>query len=228
MSHDLEVHELDARDGWNFNAEDVQSKRDLRDERTSGHLGRVQSSSGWTNGTDASNAAPMDFADTAVIYQCVADRRSSFDVLLWSVPATGFGAQAFLFTTALAGSTARSSRLISMGLSLLLTGMTLQLFTRQLQAEDADRRWLEDWEERHHLAPDDRSHGAIWTQYQSRLPDPARHFGFMTKASAYTFWAHGMVFFGVVALCVLLMAAIIPSEQYLENCGGNSGGGPGL
>lgn len=46
----------------------------------------------------------MDFADTAVIYQCVADRRSSFDVLLWSVPATGFGAQAFLFTTALAGS----------------------------------------------------------------------------------------------------------------------------
>lgn len=65
-----------------------------------------------------------------------------------SVPATGFGAQAFLFTSALAGSvsrsayfapeahfplhrdSARSSRLIAMGLSILLSVMTLQLFTR--------------------------------------------------------------------------------------------------
>lgn len=29
---------------------------------------------------------------------------------------------------------------------------------------------LEDWEERHHLAPDDRSHGAIWTQVSSFFP----------------------------------------------------------
>ena len=33
-----------------------------------------------------------------------------------------------------------------MALSILITVLTLQLFTRQLQAEAADHAWLEAWE----------------------------------------------------------------------------------
>ncbi|KAL8291849.1 hypothetical protein RQP46_002107 [Phenoliferia psychrophenolica] len=39
-----------------------------------------------SNISDVSQAAPLDFADAVVIYQCVADRRSAFDLLLWCVP----------------------------------------------------------------------------------------------------------------------------------------------
>ncbi|KAM0751606.1 hypothetical protein T439DRAFT_355514 [Meredithblackwellia eburnea MCA 4105] len=166
--------------------------------------------------TDASNAPPLDFADAAEIYRCVCERRTGFDVLLWSVPATGFAAQAFLFTTALAGDSARSARLISMGLSILLSLLTLQLFVRQLAAEDADRRWLDDWEARHQLSKDDRSHGDVWEEYQKSVPSPAKHLRFATRASAFTFWAHGILAFGVAALVVLVLVAYEPSSRIFE------------
>ncbi|KAI5481054.1 hypothetical protein MNV49_006240 [Pseudohyphozyma bogoriensis] len=81
----------------------------------------------------ASMAPPENFHDVAQVYQIVCSRRATFDNLLWSVPSTSFAAQAFLFQTALAGDTAQSARIISMALSILITILTLQLFTRQLQ-----------------------------------------------------------------------------------------------
>lgn len=51
-------------------------------------------------------------------------------------------AQSFLFSIALDGETTRMSRIVSMTLSLVITMLTLQLFTRQLQAEGADHDWL--------------------------------------------------------------------------------------
>ncbi|GAA6005381.1 hypothetical protein JCM10207_002961 [Rhodosporidiobolus poonsookiae] len=169
----------------------------------------------------ASRAPPLDFRDLVVIYTAVADRRSTFDQLLWSVPVTSFTAQAFLFTTALAGDSSRAARLISMSISLLVTVMTIHLFTRQLQASDADHRWLDDFEERHNLPRMDRSHGARWSEYQGILPNPAKHFAFLTHATAFTFWANGMLAMGAAALFVLVWAAV--KQDDLQVCGARKG-----
>ncbi|ORY90745.1 hypothetical protein BCR35DRAFT_328506 [Leucosporidium creatinivorum] len=187
--------------------------QDEKGDKAEEELGQ-QSQAGLS---DISHAEAFTFHDAVQIYQCVAERRNTFDVLLWMTPATGLTSQAFLFTTALAGDSSRAARLISMALSILITLLTIQLFTRQLQAEDADRRWLEDWEERHKLDEDNRSHGASWARYQAHLPDPARHFGFLTKASAFTYWANGMLGFGVVALLVLIFSIV--REDSLVVCG---------
>ncbi|GAA5905406.1 hypothetical protein JCM6882_003151 [Rhodosporidiobolus microsporus] len=171
----------------------------------------------------ASQAPPLDFRDLVCIYQAVAERRSTFDQLLWSVPVTSFTAQAFLFTTALAGDSSRAARLLSMALSLLVTVLTLHLFTRQLQASDADHRWLDDFEERHNLPKQDRSHGARWSEYQAHIPNPARQFAFLTHATAFTFWANGMLAIGAGAVFILVWSAV--KQDDLQVCGGNRGNG---
>ncbi|GAA5863436.1 hypothetical protein JCM1840_007528 [Sporobolomyces johnsonii] len=157
--------------------------------RTMGSRGRPPPSPALT----AASASPIDFHDIVQIYQIVASRRATFDGLLWSVPSTSFAAQAFLFQTALAGNSAQSSRIIAMALSVLITVLTLQLFTRQLQAEAADHAWLEDWEKRHNVDPQDRAHGETWNSYRSVLPKKARHFAFLASIRGFTLWSNGML-----------------------------------
>ncbi|KAL8291763.1 hypothetical protein RQP46_002021 [Phenoliferia psychrophenolica] len=98
--------------------------------------------------------------------------------------------QAFLFQTALAGDSAQSARIISMALSILITILTLQLFTRQLQAEAADHAWLEDWEKRHHVHPTDCAHGETWQKYRSVPPKRARCFKFLASIRGFTLWSN--------------------------------------
>ncbi|POW08624.1 hypothetical protein PSTT_07399, partial [Puccinia striiformis] len=114
-----------------------------------------------------SGIPPVSFKDLAVLYQVVAERRTAFDNLLWQVPATSLTAHAFLFSISLAADTGRFARIASMGLCIVITVLTLHLFTRQLQAEDADHRWLADFEERHQIEYCDRAHGDRWRDYRS-------------------------------------------------------------
>ncbi|GAA5971368.1 hypothetical protein JCM11641_008326 [Rhodosporidiobolus odoratus] len=100
-----------------------------------------------------------------------------------------------------------------MSLSLLVTLMTIHLFTRQLQASDADHRWLDDFEERHCLPKQDCSHGARWREVDA----------FLTHATAFTFWSNGMLVMGLAALFVLVWAVV--KQDDLEVCGGKGGGG---
>ncbi|GAA6000810.1 hypothetical protein JCM10207_004670 [Rhodosporidiobolus poonsookiae] len=127
---------------------DVRSRETIRSVRTTDGVSFVEGGSemrrrGPSPAPTAASASPIDFHDIVQIYQIVAARRANFDLLLWSVPSTSSAAQAFLFQTALAGDSSRTARIVSMALSLLITLLTLQLFTRQLQAEAADHAWLE-------------------------------------------------------------------------------------
>lgn len=169
--------------------------------------------------TNASHAPPLDFLDAVQIFSIVCERRAVFDTLLWSVPSTSFAAQAFLFQTALAGDSARSARIISMALSILITVLTLQLFTRQLQAEAADHQWLKDWEERHGVDPADCAHGETWDKYRKILPERARHFKWLANIRGFTLWSHGMLVIGLVAAGVLITSAI--SSTAFQNCQNN-------
>ncbi|KAM0751756.1 hypothetical protein T439DRAFT_218260 [Meredithblackwellia eburnea MCA 4105] len=169
--------------------------------------------------SNVSEAPPLNFHDAVQIYQIVSNRRAVFDGLLWSVPSTSFAAQAFLFQTALAGDSAQSARIISMALSFLITILTLQLFTRQLQAEDSDNRWLADWEKRHQVHYLDRAHGDTWREYRSKLPDRARYFKFLANIRGFTLWSNGMLIIGGVALGVLIASAVNPNT--FQNCQNN-------
>ncbi|GAA6030120.1 hypothetical protein JCM8097_009271 [Rhodosporidiobolus ruineniae] len=176
--------------------------RDMRSKDTLGSVeGRSRRFAPSHAASQAAEAPPIDFFDAVQVYQTVAARRATFDTLLWSVPSTSFAAQAFLFQVALAGDTSRSARIISMGLSLLITILTLQLFTRQLQAEAADHAWLE---------------GEAWSKYRDRPPEKARHFKFFAQTRGFTWWSNGMLIIGLVALGVLITSAVQPTA--FENC----------
>ncbi|KAH8919773.1 hypothetical protein BT69DRAFT_1284549 [Atractiella rhizophila] len=173
----------------------------------------------------AGDAPPLNFHDLVQIYQVVADRRASFDSLLWQVPTMGLTAHAFLFSIGLASDTSRASRIISMALVLLITFLTIHLFTRQLQAEDADNRWLEDFEKRHHLNPVDSAHGAAWSKYRSVLPPRARHFKHLARLRGFTVWSNGLALIGLVGLGVMLLAIGKPDVLIGCSCGFGSSGG---
>ncbi|GAA5896976.1 hypothetical protein JCM6882_007320 [Rhodosporidiobolus microsporus] len=173
---------------------DVRSRETMRSRRTRGA----------SPAPTAASASPIDFHDSVQIYQIVAGRRANFDLLLWSVPSTSFAAQAFLFQTALAGDSSRTARIVAMALSVLITLLTLQLFTRQLQAEAADHAWLE---------------GETWATYRSVLPHRARHFKFLASIRGFTLWSNGMLIIGLVAIGVLITAAI--DETAFQNCQDN-------
>ncbi|KAH8917726.1 hypothetical protein BT69DRAFT_641096 [Atractiella rhizophila] len=173
---------------------------------------------------DAGEAPPRDFQDLVQIYTVVSDRRSSFDNLLWQVPTMGLTAHAFLFSIALASDTSKAARIISSALSILITFMTLHLFTRQLQAEDADNRWLEDFEKRHHLNEIDCAHGAAWSKYRSQLPTRARHFKHLAKLRGFTVWSNGLLAIGATGILVMILSIFNHSVLIGCSCGGGSGG----
>lgn len=64
------------------------------------------------------------------VYAAVAARRTQFDNMLWQVPVLTVTAQAFLFSIALGADARSTARIIACVLSLLITFLTLHLFTR--------------------------------------------------------------------------------------------------
>ncbi|OAV91621.1 hypothetical protein PTTG_09891 [Puccinia triticina 1-1 BBBD Race 1] len=165
-----------------------------------------------------SGVPPSSFKDLAVLYQVVAERRTAFDNLLWQVPATSLTAHAFLFSISLAADTGRFARIASMGLCIVITVLTLHLFTRQLQAEDADHRWLADFEERHQIEYYDRAHGDRWRDYRAQKPAGAGKLGWLAMHRSYPLWSKGMLIIGFLAVAILILAIFHPTALLGYNC----------
>ncbi|KAA1120169.1 hypothetical protein PGT21_037226 [Puccinia graminis f. sp. tritici] len=165
-----------------------------------------------------SGVPPSSFKDLAVLYQVVAERRTAFDNLLWQVPATSLTAHAFLFSISLAADTGRFARIASMGLCIVITVLTLHLFTRQLQAEDADHRWLADFEERHQIEYYDRAHGDRWRDYRAQKPAGAGRLGWLAMHRSYPLWSKGMLIIGFLAVAILILAIFHPTALLGYNC----------
>lgn len=165
-----------------------------------------------------SGVPPSSFKDLAVLYQVVAERRTAFDNLLWQVPATSLTAHAFLFSISLAADTGRFARIASMGLCIVITVLTLHLFTRQLQAEDADHRWLADFEERHQIEYYDRAHGDRWRDYRAQKPAGAGKLGWLAMHRSYPLWSKGMLIIGFLAVAILILAIFKPTALVGYGC----------
>lgn len=165
-----------------------------------------------------SRMPPTTFKDISILYQVVAERRTAFDNLLWQVPATSLTAHAFLFSISLAADTGRFARIASMSLCIVITILTLHLFTRQLQAEDADHRWLADFEERHQIDYFDRAHGARWKDYRAQKPAGAGRLGWLAMHRSYPLWSKGMITIGALAFVILVLAIFHEPTLVGYNC----------
>ncbi|MBW0495423.1 hypothetical protein O181_035138 [Austropuccinia psidii MF-1] len=165
-----------------------------------------------------SGIPPTSFKDLAVLYQVVAERRTAFDNLLWQVPATSLTAHAFLFSISLAADTGRFARIASMGLCIVITILTLHLFTRQLQAEDADHAWLIEFEERHQIEYQDRAHGARWSEFRDKKPKGAGKLGWLALHRSYPLWSKGMLIIGLLAVAILILAICDSNILLGHNC----------
>jgi len=143
------------------------------------------------------------------VYAVVAARRTQFDNLLWQVPVLTITAQAFLFTIALGADTRPTARIVSCALSLLITFLTIHLFTRHRQAEITDAHWLEQYEQGRYGSG--QAHGLVW-QHARNGTDPAiGWFSAFARLAGVKTWAIGLSLFGLAALVILVITIFWPS-----------------
>jgi hypothetical protein len=138
------------------------------------------------------------------MYLAIAARRTQFDNLLWQVPVLSLTAQAFLFTVALGADTSRTARIIAAFLSLIVTFLTLQLFTRHRQAEITDAHWLERYEMETLGVPP--AHGIAWRQVRNDTHPAAGVFSPLARLKGFRTWLFGLSLFGLASLLILSLS----------------------
>ena len=143
------------------------------------------------------------------VYAAVAARRTQIDSLLWQVPALSVAGQAFLFSTALDPDARLATRLLACLLSLTLTLLTLQLFTRHRQGEITDAHWLEDYE----IAKYGQgyAHGHTWQKRRNATHADAGWASRLAEIGSFKVWSAGLALFGIAAIGVLVTAIVWPS-----------------
>ncbi|NUT47400.1 MAG: hypothetical protein HOV94_08835 [Saccharothrix sp.] len=142
------------------------------------------------------------------VYAAVAARRTQFDNLLWQVPVLTITAQAFLFTIALSADTRPVGRIVACVLSLLVTFLTLHLFTRHRQAEITDAHWLADYEDGRYGAG--QAHGPVWQKARNDTDPDAGWFSPLVRLVGFKTWAIGLSLFGLAATVILVMTIFWP------------------
>ncbi|MFD4672487.1 hypothetical protein ACFWNN_22365 [Lentzea sp. NPDC058450] len=142
------------------------------------------------------------------VYAAVAARRTQFDNMLWQVPVLTVTAQAFLFSIALGADTRSTARIIACVLSMLITFLTLHLFTRHRQAEITDSHWLRDYEREHY--GDSLAHGSVWRQRRERTRDAFGVFAVFERMPGFKTWSVGLSLFGAAALVILVLTIFWP------------------
>lgn len=143
------------------------------------------------------------------VYAAVVARRNQFDSLLWQVPALSLAGQAFLFSVALAPDARPLSRIVACMLSLTITGLTLQLFTRHRQGEVADAHWLEAYEiERYGRG---LAHGRTWQAHRNATSADAGWLTSWAQVPSFKLWAAGLSLFGLISLVMLVVSIVAPS-----------------
>ncbi len=102
--------------------------------------------------------------------------------------------------------------------SLIVTFLTVQVFTRHRQAEITDAHWLEEYEKRHNLKPG--GHGAYWRKVREQTSADARWFTPLARLRGYQTWAIGLSMFGVAAMVVLVISIGWPQLLQTTTCPG--------
>lgn len=90
-----------------------------------------------------STIGPGDRDAVLAVYSVLGARRTSFDTVMWQVPALAMAAQAFLLATSLDSGASRAWRIIAAALGLFLAWVSMQLMAKLRSLEIVDSRTLE-------------------------------------------------------------------------------------
>ncbi|WP_326558623.1 hypothetical protein [Micromonospora sp. NBC_01796] len=150
-------------------------------------------------------AIPVDgrASEGAIVaaYAIVGARRTSFDTMMWQVPALATAAQAFLLTIALGPDSQRAAQTVAATLGAILAGLSAQLMAKYRHLETSDSRLAERIERQLGLdgslgAP---PHAPARIRLGDKLP-------WWVRMSSYRLWILGIAAFGVADLAVALDA----------------------
>lgn len=134
-------------------------------------------------------------------YAVVGARRTSYDTMMWQVPALAMAAQAFLLTIALGSDVARAARVIAGALAALLAVLSAQLMMKHRALEVVDSRIAEEIERQMGLDRwlDFHPHAAAGTRLGGHKP-------WWIRLSSYRLWLTGLAVFAATDLAVAVLA----------------------
>jgi hypothetical protein len=138
-----------------------------------------------------------------LLYQVVSARRLQWDNLLWQVPVISLTGQAFLSTIALSGGNTRLARVIASILALVAALLSMQLMSRQRQAEITDAQWLRAYEEANFTTA---FTGQPWQNQRDKTTVGL----FFSRLPGYSTWMAGFGVFAAAAIAVFLVALLSP------------------
>lgn len=136
------------------------------------------------------------------LYQVVANRRCSYDSMLWSTPVISLAGLAFLFNIALSPDTAEWPRRFASFLAVCFALASAHLLYKHRYGERNDSDWLEAYEKEHLSCQ--AVHGKRGTAQQS----PSGWT--MERLSAYWIWQGLLIVFFGAAFVVLFLACSNP------------------
>ncbi|MFI7553099.1 hypothetical protein ACIBQ2_25520 [Micromonospora sediminimaris] len=155
--------------------------------------------------TQGSTASPVDTSVSKDVlmaaYAVVGARRTSFDTMMWQVPALATAAQAFLLTVALGPDTARPAQTVTAVLAAALAALSAQLMIKYRHLETSDSRLAERIERQ--LGLDQ----GLGTPPHAAVRERLGHQPWLVRLSSYRLWLSGVIAFGIADLVVAIDAA---------------------
>jgi hypothetical protein len=151
------------------------------------------------HGHEATAGKALSREEMLAQYQVVAARRQNFDSMLWQVPALSLTAQAFLLVIALGSGSGHLARIAAGLLSAVTALMSAQLLLRQRLHEEADARWLHDFEDSHDWEP-------IHRRPSERVAEVGMRARGLAKLPSHQLWLIGLVLFGAIGLAAAVSA----------------------
>ncbi len=136
---------------------------------------------------------PPDGEKDDTLYQVIANRRCSYDSMLWSTPVISLAGLAFLFNIALSPQTAEWPRRLVSFVAVCFAFASAHLLYKHRYGERNDSDWLEAYEEKHLSCRP--VHGK-----------PTHVTTMVARWSAYLIWQGLLIVFLLAAFVVLLMA----------------------
>ena len=162
-----------------------------------------------SQGSDTSPEAALPTDVLLGAYAAVTARRTSFDTMMWQVPALAMTAQAFLLTIALGNGSARISREIAAVLAMFLSIMSMQLMAKHRFLENVDNQLSERLEHSLGVAGGAGTvpHGTI----PVRAGGLALRLPWWIRLSSYRLWLGGLALFAVADGMTGVLAAVHPT-----------------
>ncbi len=145
------------------------------------------------------------------MYSVIAARRTSYDTLMWQVPALGLTAQAFLLTVAFGPDSSDVARYLTGGLSIVLSLVAIQTMLKHRVNERTDSLILEEMERemgitfgcggRPHAAPRPRARAAgnEWID------------GWWERRKSANLWVGSLTCFALAGLTAIVLTIADPT-----------------